>query len=139
MTFRCVLSQGQRGNAHHTKFMFCFEPAPLVHHGMDSRITKACVAAQGPLREKANEMLRSLHHHRALWHIIFFYFCIRSFLQFFFALSALCDLVISSSSDNEILYLLSPATEDLLQDSGVLFCLDMRLSWLSSRLIIYKL
>ncbi|CAK9088816.1 unnamed protein product [Durusdinium trenchii] len=25
----------------------------------------ACVAAQGPLREKANEMLRSLHHHRA--------------------------------------------------------------------------
>lgn len=26
----------------------------------------ACVAAQGPLREKANEMLRSLHHHRAM-------------------------------------------------------------------------
>lgn len=25
-----------------------------------------CVAAQGPLREKANEMLRSLHHHRAM-------------------------------------------------------------------------
>lgn len=28
---------------------------------------KDCVAAQGPLREKANDMLRSLHHHRVSW------------------------------------------------------------------------
>lgn len=118
MTFRCVNSQQQcrkaENGAHHRKFMFCFEPTPLVH-GMDSRITKACVAAQGPLREKANEMLRSLHHHRALWHIHLFIFSIFvSFLQLFL-LSALWDLVISSSSGNDLLYLSSPATEDLFQ------------------------